>query len=43
MTMRLGQATVTVQSRYTHVFADESGRWRLLSAQGTSIADLPVG
>jgi GNAT superfamily N-acetyltransferase len=26
---------VTVQSRYTHVYARESGRWRLLSAQGT--------
>ena len=26
---------VTVQSRYTHVYARESGRWRLMSAQGT--------
>ena len=26
---------VTVQSRYTHVHARESGRWRLMSAQGT--------
>ena len=26
---------VTVQSRYTHVYARESGRWHLMSAQGT--------
>src|SRR5262249_59845405 len=26
---------VTVHSRYTHVYARESGRWRLMSAQGT--------
>jgi GNAT superfamily N-acetyltransferase len=26
---------VTVQSRYTHVYTRESGRWRLMSAQGT--------
>ena len=26
---------VAVQSRYTHVYARESGRWRLMSAQGT--------
>ncbi len=26
---------VTVQSRYTHVYARESGRWRLMSVQGT--------
>ena len=26
---------VTVQSRYTHVYSRESGRWRLMSAQGT--------
>ena len=26
---------VSVQSRYTHVYARESGRWRLISAQGT--------
>ena len=28
---------VTVQSRYTHVYAREGGRWRLMSAQGTPI------
>jgi GNAT superfamily N-acetyltransferase len=26
---------VTVQSRYTHAYARDSGRWRLMSAQGT--------
>ena len=26
---------VTAESRYTHVYARESGRWRLMSAQGT--------
>jgi len=26
---------VAVQSRYTHAYARESGRWRLMSAQGT--------
>jgi ribosomal protein S18 acetylase RimI-like enzyme/ketosteroid isomerase-like protein len=29
---------VTVQSRYTHAYARESGRWRLMSAQGTPIS-----
>ncbi len=28
---------VTAQSRYTHVYARESGRWRLMSAQGTPV------
>jgi len=26
-------------SRYTHVYIEDSGRWRLLSAQGTPIPD----
>jgi ketosteroid isomerase-like protein len=39
MTMRLGPDVVRARSRYTHVFAEEDGRWRLLSAQGTSLAD----
>lgn len=29
-------------SRYTHVFRNDSGRWRLFSAQGTPIADPPT-
>jgi ketosteroid isomerase-like protein/GNAT superfamily N-acetyltransferase len=28
---------VTAHSRYTHIFACESGRWRLMSAQGTPV------
>jgi ketosteroid isomerase-like protein len=27
----------TVNSRYTHVFVEQEGRWRLASAQGTQI------
>jgi len=29
---------VTVHSRYSHVYARDSGRWRLMSAQGTPIS-----
>jgi ketosteroid isomerase-like protein len=32
-----------VASRYTHVFHADSGSWRLLSAQGTPIADTSSG
>jgi ketosteroid isomerase-like protein len=39
MTIRFGPDTVTARSRYTHVFVEESGRPRLLSAQGTPLAD----
>src|SRR5262249_26215107 len=28
---------VTAHSRYTHVYARDSGRWRLMSAQGTPV------
>lgn len=35
MTMRFQGAEITVASRYTHVFVDEDGRWRLLAGQGT--------
>ena len=38
MTMALGPGEVSVGSRYTHVFVDDDGRWRLLAAQGTPIA-----
>src|SRR5215468_2548222 len=34
---------VTVQSRYTHAYARESGRWRLMSAQGTPTSAPRVG
>jgi len=35
MVMRYQGDEVTTQSRYTHVYTRDSGRWRLLSAQGT--------
>ena len=37
MVLRYQEDEVTVQSRYTQVYARESGRWRLMSAQGTPI------
>jgi ketosteroid isomerase-like protein/GNAT superfamily N-acetyltransferase len=37
MVMRYQGDEVTAQSRYTHVYTRDSGRWRLLSAQGTPI------
>jgi ketosteroid isomerase-like protein len=37
MVMRFDQNATTVQSRYTHVFVQDGGRWRLLNAQGTPI------
>src|SRR5207247_9361566 len=35
MVMRYQGNEVTAQSRYTHVYTSDSGRWRLMSAQGT--------
>jgi ketosteroid isomerase-like protein len=35
MTMRFQGAELTVPSRYTHVWSEESDRWRLFAAQGT--------
>ena len=29
----------SARSRYTHVFVEDRGRWRLVSAQGTRIAE----
>lgn len=37
MTMMFRGAPVSVSSRYTHVFARDNDRWRLMSAQGTPI------
>ena len=37
MVMRFRGDEVTVHSRYTHVYARENGRWRLMSAQGTPV------
>jgi ketosteroid isomerase-like protein len=39
MTGRAGAAAWTVASRYTHVLVEQHGRWRMVSAQGTPIAD----
>jgi ketosteroid isomerase-like protein len=35
---RLGDTPFAASSRYTHVFVEEQGEWRMASAQGTSIA-----
>ena len=39
MSGRFGQAPFATKSRYTHVYVKQEGRWRLVSAQGTQIAD----
>lgn len=36
---RFGDAQFAVHSRYTHVYVEQDGRWRLASAQGTQIAE----
>jgi ketosteroid isomerase-like protein len=36
---RAGSAEWSANSRYTHVFVEEGGQWRLASAQGTPIVD----
>jgi ketosteroid isomerase-like protein len=38
MRMRFGGNTVTVRSRYTHVFTRLENTWQFVSAQGTPIA-----
>jgi ketosteroid isomerase-like protein len=38
MTGHFGANFFSMRSRYTHVFVEQSGRWRLASAQGTAIA-----
>ena len=35
---RFGDAGWAAHSRYTHVYVQQDGRWRLASAQGTQIA-----
>jgi hypothetical protein len=35
---RFGETPFTVSSRYTHVFVEQEGRWRLVSAQGSQIS-----
>ena len=38
---RLGDASFAASSRYTHVFVDQRGEWRLATAQGTQISPAP--
>ena len=38
---RLGDAPFAASSRYTHVFVDQQGEWRLATAQGTQISPMP--
>ena len=35
---RFGEAPFSVNSRYTHVYIEQQGAWRLVAAQGTPIA-----
>jgi hypothetical protein len=35
---RFWERPFTVSSRYTHVFVEQEGRWRMVSAQGTQIS-----
>jgi hypothetical protein len=41
MQMRFEQTAFTTKSRYTHVYVEERGQWRMVSAQGTPIAEAP--
>ena len=38
---QLGLAPFAASSRYTHVFVDQGGEWRLATAQGTQISTAP--
>src|SRR5207253_7318077 len=35
MRMRFEQTVVSVHSRYTHIYVEDQGGWRMVSAQGT--------
>jgi hypothetical protein len=39
MTFTGDDSTFQADSRYTHVYALDGGKWRLLSAQGTPIPE----
>lgn len=41
MAMRFENTGFTTKSRYTHVYVEDRGRWRMVSAQGTPIAHAP--
>lgn len=36
---RFGDAPFGARSRYTHVYVQQAGKWKLASAQGTQIAE----
>ena len=38
---RLGDAPFSASSRYTHVYVEQQGEWRLVAAQGTPILPSP--
>lgn len=38
MSGRMGETPFVARSRYTHVYVEQQGRWRLVTAQGTLIA-----
>jgi hypothetical protein len=38
MSARLGETPFAIRSRYTHLYVEQEGRWRLVAAQGTQIA-----
>ncbi len=41
MSGRFGETPFTVSSRYTHVYVEQQGQWRLVTAQGTQISPQP--
>ncbi|HKA53218.1 MAG TPA: nuclear transport factor 2 family protein [Candidatus Binatia bacterium] len=38
---RFAEQPFTVSSRYTHVFVEQQGQWRLVTAQGTQVSAPP--
>ncbi len=39
MRVRIGETPFAASSRYTHVYVEQQGRWRMVAAQGTRIAE----
>jgi len=39
MRLRFEQTSIAVKSRYTHIYIEDHGSWRMVSAQGTQISD----
>jgi hypothetical protein len=35
----IGASSWSVHSRYAHIYVEQDGRWQMVSAQGTQIAD----